>query len=227
MSGADPHHRLDAYLAVRAALGFRSMAEQTLLRDFVRWLEAKGVPDPIRAQDALDWATAGSATRGLSGQAARLSMARVFLVHLRASLPATEVPDARLLLRPRRPKPCIFSDSEIELIVKTTALSKGPNGSIRSNTRAIFIGLLASTGLRVGEAIRLDVSDVILDEEPAQLVVRETKFRKTRIVPVHSSVAASLRAYVADRQRLGHDGLSDAFFVADNGRRLCVKTFWL
>ena len=83
-----------------------------------------------------------------------------------------------------------------------------------------MLGLLASAGLRVGEAIRLQVDQVKLDLQPSQLHIRETKFHKSRIVPLHSTTTERLRAYQAQRAHLHYDGLSDAFFVSEQGHHL-------
>jgi hypothetical protein len=105
--------RLDSYLAVRSALGFRLQAERTLLRSFIQFLDSQGELHPIRAQMAIEWAYSSSTTRGGAGQAARLSMARKFLLHLRATVPETEIPDRGWITYARRPKPYIFSEEEI------------------------------------------------------------------------------------------------------------------
>ena len=85
------------------------MRRRRLLQDFVAYLAQHGDGPPIRAHLAVDWACRGSATRGPSGQHARLSIARGFLIHLKASLPETEVPDRALIAAPRRPHPYLFS----------------------------------------------------------------------------------------------------------------------
>jgi integrase len=82
------------------------------------------------------------------------------------------------------------------------------------------LGLLASTGLRVGEALRLQIDQVKLALDPPQLHILETKFRKSRIVPLHPSTAEHLRHYQAQRARLHYDGLSEAFFVSERGQPL-------
>ena len=161
MITVDLHVLLDGYLALREALGFRVHAERTLLRDFVRFVEAKGCPDPIRAQLAVEWACSSSSSRGASGQASRLSMARGFLSHLRATIPETEVPDYGLVAAAQRPKPYLFSQEELNALIEA-ASKAGPKGSLRPYTLSTLIGLLASTGLRIGEAIRLTVDDVRL-----------------------------------------------------------------
>lgn len=97
MTAAELNARLDSYFAVRTALGFRLQAERTLLRSFIEFLDSKGDLHPIRAQMAVEWACSSSTTRGSAGQAARLSMARKFLLHLRATIPETEIPDRGLI----------------------------------------------------------------------------------------------------------------------------------
>jgi len=84
-----------------------------------------------------------------------------------------------------------------------------------------LIGLLASTGLRVGEAIRLQAGDVKLALDPPQLHIIETKFHKSRIVPLQPSTADHLRHYGERRAQWHYDGLSDAFFVSEQGQLLC------
>jgi integrase/recombinase XerD len=99
-----------------------------------------------------------------------------------------------------------------------------PAGSLRPHTYATLIGLLASCGLRPGEAVRLRDADVEMAATPPRLVIRETKFRKSRLVPVDSSTAEALRNYASTRERLGYDGLSETFFVSESGAPLAYST---
>ena len=95
---------LDAYLSFREALGFQMRVERTLLRDFIRFVDAQGEDGPIRAQWAVEWACALSARRGPGGAAPRLSMARGFLTYLRATMPSSPrsaVPSRIFLLQTR------------------------------------------------------------------------------------------------------------------------------
>jgi integrase len=85
---------------------------------------------------------------------------------------------------------------------------------------ATLLGLLASTGLRIGEAIRLTMDDVRLDDRPAHLRVLESKFRKSRLVPVDPTTAAALADYVRRRHKLGYHALSESFFVNERGAPL-------
>jgi integrase len=219
MSPRSLHVHLDAYLSVREALGFQMRAERTLLRDFVGFVEAHGDGGPIRAHLAVDWACASSAQRGRGGAAQRLSMARRFLTYLRATLPETEIPPSGLVASFRRPQPYLFTPSQITALIRA-AHTMGPGGSLRPHTFATLLGVLASTGLRVGEAIRLTVHDVHLEATPPVLHIRETKFHKSRWVPLHPTTVAALRHYSAVRSALGYAALSDVFFVSEQGGAL-------
>jgi len=175
MSQSVLHVQLDAYISIREALGFQMRAERTLLRDFVNFVESHGVGIPIRAYLAVQWACAFSARRGLGGAAQRLSMARGFLTYLRATIPETEVPDTALVASFRRPKPYLFTPDQIRTLMQDARKAR-PQGALRPHTFSTLIGLLASTGLRVGEALRLMVTDVWLESEPPCLHIRTTKF---------------------------------------------------
>ena len=91
----------------------------------------------------------------------------------------------------------------------------------------IPLGLLASTGLRVGEAIRLTVADVQLTATPPHLIIRETKFAKSRLVPLHATAAEHLRRYGVHRQRLGYDALSDTWLISEQGGPLLYSSLWI
>lgn len=211
--------QLVAYLSLREALGFQMRAEKIILPDFVAYVKAQKSTGPIRTQIALEWACQASAHRGPSGAARRLSMARGFMSYLKASVPDIDVSAPGLLPTPRRPKPYLFTPTQLTALFEAAQASR-PRGSLRPHTLSSLIGLLASTGLRVGEAIRLQVDHVKLDLDPSQLHILETKFHKSRIVPLHPSTTERLRHYHEQRARLHYDGLSDAFFVSEQGRHL-------
>src|ERR1700675_3043146 len=182
--------RLESYLAVREAMGHSVRAERKLLGEFLDFVDQKGGAGPIRAEWALDWACMLSPRRGVGGQAGRLSVVRNFLTYLRAFIAETEVPHHGLLSGPNRRKPYLFSADEIRRMLAAT-MELGPRNSFRPHTYNALLGLLASTGLRVGEAIRLTVADVQLTATPPHLIIRETKFAKSRLVPLLSSSRAA------------------------------------
>jgi integrase len=225
MSPSVLHVQLDAYLSIREALGFQMRAERTLLRDFVNFVESHGIGIPIRASLAVEWACAFSARRGPGGAAQRLSMARGFLTYLRATIPETEVPDRALVASFRRPKPYLFTPDQIRTLIQDAKKAR-PQSALRPHTLSTLIGLLASTGVRVGEALRLMVTDVWLESEPPCLHLRETKFYKSRFVPLHPSTADHLRHYAALRTALRYHSLSDVFFISEHGGPLHHGALW-
>lgn len=211
--------QLVAYLSLREALGFQMRAEKVLLPEFVAFVKTHETTGPIRAQIALEWACQESMHRGPGSAARRLSIARGFLLYLRASVPDTDVPAPGLLPSPQRPKPFVFTPTQITALLEGAQASR-PQGSLRPHTLSGLLGLLASTGLRVGEAIRLQIDQVKLELDPPQLHILETKFHKSRIVPLHPSTAERLRHYHAQRAHVHYDGLSDAFFMSEQGQHL-------
>ena len=166
----------------------------------------------VEPQIALDWACMPSPGRGLAGQTSRLKVVRGFLSHLQAAMPETEVPGPGMLAKVRRPKPYLYSRQQIETLIAAASLLR-PKGSLRPHTFATLIGLIASTGLRVSEAIGLTVRDMHLDADPSHFEVLQTKFRKSRLVPLHSTTADQLRLYAQERKRLHYDGLSARSWV--------------
>ena len=129
------------------------------------------------------------------------------------------MPDPGLLPSPRRPKPYLLTPTQLTALFAAAQASR-PRQALRPHTLSTLLGLLASTGLRVGEAIRLQRGDVTLELDPSQLHIRETKFHKSRLVPLHPSTADQLRHYAERRARWHYDALSDAFFVSEQGHPL-------
>jgi integrase/recombinase XerD len=215
--------RLDEYLKVRSALGYRDYGLRNLLRDFVRYLVARHWHEPIRAGTAVDWACSTSDHNGASRLAYRLSVARGFLTHLRASEPDTEIPAVGLLRKSPRRIPYLFSKDEVVDLLKA-ASRISPENSLRPHTYETILGLMASTGIRVGEAIRLNAGDVKLDSHPPRLEIRESKFRKSRVVVLHPTTAEKLKFYVSARTRMGYGGNRSAFFLSERRKPLCYET---
>jgi integrase len=212
---------LEAYLALRDALGFTAGTRARLLRSFLDHALGATAPSmPIRATTAVAWACDHAPSGcGDAGKAYRLMIARGFLTYLAAVVSGTEVPPYGLLAGHRRRRPYIFSDTEIEVL--TAAAAKAlPRDGLRPSMLATLLGLLASTGLRIGEAIRLTMDDVQLESQPAHLRVLQSKFRKSRLVPVDVTTASALADYVHRRQELGFHALSETFFVNERGGQL-------
>ena len=156
MTGEAWRQHLQTYLALRRAIGFTMQREARLLQDFVEHLERRG-DDARVAQVAVEWASASTESQ----HARRLSIARGFLTMVRAAEPDVEVPGAGLVRTSKRPTPRILAPHEI-LVLMEAARSLGPRDALRPHTVATVIGLLASCGLRAGEAIHLDIDDVDL-----------------------------------------------------------------
>jgi len=221
MSIRELRHQLAQYLAVRSALGLKDRGRKSLLQDFLRYLVEIPFDGSVSIHLAVDWAVTTPIARatGLAGPARRLSAVRGFLSHVRASNPQVEVPPARLLAAAKGRRPYLYSSDQIaDLLNAALAIRRG--GSLRPHTYATLLGLMASTGIRVGEAIRLKVCDVELDADPSLLQIRESKFGKSRIVPLHPTTAERLKRYVRLRTRLGYSKHSDAFFVSERGGHL-------
>jgi len=220
MTSVELENHLDRYLELRRALGFEMQVERRLLRDFLAFLEPRTTAEPMMAQAAIEWA---SSRGGPTWQSNRLSMARCFLVHLRAHLPDVQVPAPGMIPCGVRPTPYIYSEAQIAALMRVASELK-PTASLRPHTYTTMIGLIASCGLRPGEAVRLRDADVEIDAAPPRLVIRETKFHKSRLVPVDSSTAEALGSYASTRKRLGYDGLSETFFVSESGGPLAYST---
>lgn len=209
--------RVRDYLKERRALGFRLRVEGRMLEDFGRFADRRGHRGPLTRKLAVRWSALPKAADRLY-HARRLEVVHTFAKYLTISEPKTQV-GPRNLFGPahRRPDPYIYSSSEItELMLRAQDLS----GNLRPETMRTLIGLIAATGLRISEALHLDVRDVDLEE--GVLTVRCSKFRKTRLVPLHPTVMAPLKAYARKRQRTFP--LVDAFFVSERGTRLSHST---
>ncbi len=205
---------LDDYLMIRRALGFKLERAGLLLADFVAHLEANEA-DTITTDAALAWATLPP-TGASTWWAQRLSVVRAFARHLHAIDPTHEVPPPGLLPgRSRRATPYLYSDRDIAALM---AAARGWRSPLRAATFETLVGLLAVTGLRIGEALRLDRDDVDLVD--GVLVIRLSKFGKSREVPLHPSTVDALAAYTRERDRLCRRPVDRAFFVSTAGTRL-------
>jgi integrase/recombinase XerD len=209
----DTRTEAEHYLAARRALGFTLANEACLLFGFVDYLEAHGA-NRVTIELAVAWATQPQDTDpSYWGQ--RLSVVRVFARHLQSLDPTVEVPPAGLLPgRGRyRPDPYLYSEADIAaLLVAGNALSP----RLRAATCATIIGLLAVTGMRIGEAIALDRDDVDLDH--AQVRVRNAKYAKARQLPVHASTVRALRSYTVVRDSACPRATAN-FFCTTEGNR--------
>jgi len=206
---------LDNYLAVRRSLGYDLSFSARVLRGFTAFADRKGT-DHITVDLFLRWKAAfGKANNDTwSG---RLGMVRVFAKWLQGHDPRTEVPPAGLIPgKPRRGRPYIYSDTEIAAIVRR---AKGLRSryDLRGWTCSTLFGLIAVTGLRINEALRLNDGDI--DFDAGVITVKRSKNGRARFVPIAASTVEKLRIYRAERARL-LGTTATAFFRNDDGRRL-------
>jgi integrase/recombinase XerD len=201
---------VETYLAIRRAAGFKLHDDALYLYDFARFATTRGGTHVV-AQTAIAWA---EQTRSEPQRATRLKAVIRFARFSRAADHHHELPPQGLFCaQRRRPTPYLFSDEEVQALM-THAMQLGPAGSLRPHTYSTLIGLLAATGLRISEALGLRFHDIT----PDGLVMRETKFRKSRLVPLHPTTRAALERYLGKRTQLAV--VEDHLFVSLWGRPL-------
>lgn len=212
---------LDRYLSIRRSLGYDLGTTERILRRFIAFAEEENARY-ISTDLFLRWQRAfGHASR--QTWARRLGAVHLFAQWLRSIDPKHEVPPRDLIpSRQRRTRPYIYSEDEVRRIVAAAAELQSVNG-IRALTYSTLFGLIAVTGLRISEALSLDVADV--DLEAGVLTVRHGKRGKARLLPVSDSATAQLAAHAKERDRL-LGATPEPFFVSDDGRRLtdcCIR----
>lgn len=202
------------YLQLRRALGFALERPASLLASFVAFADAEGA-GYVTTGLALSWA-AQPAGADRSWHGARLSVVRQFARYLQAIDPRTEIPPAGMLPgRSRRAEPYLYSAAEITALMTAASAIRAP---LRAATYQALIGLLAVTGMRVGEAISADRRDA--DLAGGIITVRQGKFGKSRQVPLHPSTVTALDAYARMRDESIPRPGTPAFFVSLAGTRL-------
>jgi integrase len=203
--------QVEEYLVFRRGLGFDLETPEWLLRDFARHADRVGHKGPITINLAVQWALCTRSTDPAQ-PVRRLSVLRSFARHRAVFEPATEVPPVGLLGHvPGRKQPHIYSDAELAGLLRQASILL-PRRGLRPRTYVTFFSLLASTGLRLSEACHLAPSDVDLSE--GVLTVREGKFRKSRLVPLHPTATQALTSYATQRNG-SRDTRSGAFFRTD------------
>jgi integrase len=207
------------YLQLRHSLGHELAEAGWLLPGLVAYLDARGLPT-VTIEAALAWAQ--QAPKSPAGRVTtvgprRMTAARGFARYLSGIDPGTEVPPLGLMPR-RAPwrRPFIYSAADIGALLE--AARQAIVSPLRAATYQTLIGLLAASGLRIGEAIKLDRSDV--DWAQGVLLIRESKFGKSRLVPLHPSSMQALEGYARLRDHLQPRPAEPAFFVSLNRKRL-------
>ncbi len=210
--------RIEEYLELRRALGFRLERAGRLLPAFAAFAERAGLVT-VTVELAVAWAVL-PANASPAWAAERLGIVRGFARYLHLVDADAEVPPLDLLPgRARRPTPYLYSDADIVALMAAARSLRHP---LKAATFETLIGLLAVTGLRVGEAMRLDRDDV--DWARGLLVVRGTKFGKSRLVHLHATTLGALQRYGLLRDRLCRSPASVSVFISTSGARLCHAT---
>jgi integrase len=203
---------VDSYLAVRRSMGFELQCSGSLLRSFAVFSEAAG-NQHICAQTAIEWSGSAPSVRT---RARRLALIACLAQYLRAEDERHELPPAVFGRddRKQRPTPYIFSREDVRRLVEAAVKLGRNNGKYRGFTYGTFFALLACTGMRLSEAINLRFQDIT----PDGLVIRFTKFRKSRLIPLHPTTNAALELYLCKRRSFAP--LDDHVFVSLRKRKL-------
>lgn len=202
------HTSVQRYVAIKRGLGYKFADQEQMLCKYAAFADGHG-DEHTSASRMIEWASSAP-----SGQRSRewLRVVRHFAISMHAEDDRNEIPARDAFGRGKRPRPRphILTEANIDRIMQA-ALSVPPVASITPYTYHYLFGLLATTGLRVSEAVALVEADIV----PDGLVIRETKFRKTRLVPIHTSTRAALTEYLTLRRRIG--GPDPHVFVLSTG----------
>ncbi len=204
---------VETYLAVRRAAGFALSNTEYLLRSFAGFATDQKQTH-IRTATAIDWA---SQARSVEQRHTRYQTICRFAQYLHIEDARHELPPSNHFgYRKTRRVPRIYSRNEITALILAATRLPSPD-SLQPRTYAALISLLASTGLRISEALHLLVSDITADG----LLIRRTKFQKTRLVPLHETVVTGLGSYLTCRQEMRRGG--DHVFVSNEGKPLAYQ----
>jgi integrase len=210
---------VETYLAVRRAVGFQLKPAESYLRSFARFATARGQTHVV-ARTVIDWATTAASEAQRHN---RLMAVLRFARFMHAEDPRHELaPEYLFCGRRQRPIPYIFGADEIQHLL-ACARRLGAPGSLRPSTYSTLFGLLAATGMRPSEALALELRDLT----PEGLLIRESKFKKSRLLPLHNTTRTALEQYLRQRRRVASD--DPHLFVSSRGGKLshatAVKTF--
>ena len=207
---------LAEYLGLRRSLGYKLERPGELLADFVGHMEASGAMH-ITTEAALGWAVVP--TNALSAwRAQRLGVVRSFARYCHAIDPFHQVPPTGLVPRGTgRPAPFIFSEDQVGLLMRAAEQLRRP---LRAATVAAGVGLMAVSGLRVAEVVRLDGADVDLAE--GTLTVGPSKTGKSRLLPLHPSTVVALHNYASVRDHWQPRAKTTRFFISSTGTALAT-----
>ena len=209
------------YVAQRRNLGYRLKIDEQLLLHFAKYVSNSGHQGPLTSDFMLRWVR-------LPHHAApsylirRLATIRSFAKYLSIYKPQTEIPQRAMLgLVYRRPEPYIYSTQEIADLLRACS-SLTPHGGLRPQTYRTLFALLAVTGLRISEALKLNRGDADLMQ--GVLTIRETKFRKSRLVPIHDTTRQALQRYADQRDQYLPIFKAKSFFLSEKSCALPLVT---
>jgi integrase/recombinase XerD len=207
---------LEDYLLVRRALGFKLYEAGLQLQQFLDFLETAGA-QYITTNLAFSWAVQ-PVDVSPNRWAVRLGVVRQFAHYCAARDSRTEVPPNGLLsYRIRRATPYIYRDEDIKQLLVAARQLTSTNG-LRPHTYTTLLGLYVATGLRVREPLKMDRDDV--DLVNGVLTIRDTKFGKSRVIPLHPSTTRALQRYAKRRDRVFPNPRSPSFFLSERGTRV-------
>jgi integrase len=213
--------RADEYLQLRRALGHELAEAVRLLPRFVAYLDAIGATT-VTVDAALAWAQQPDADLGSNLRARRMTVARGFARHMAGTDPHTQVPPLGLVTyRKRWRPPFIYAEADVRLLM--TEAVRAIHTPLRAATYHTLIGLLAATGMRIGEALRLQRSDI--DWGEGVVTVRASKFSKSREMPLAESTVEALASYAKKRDRSQPRPQVSTFFVSTAGTAVLYPHF--
>lgn len=207
--------KINQFVELNRSMGFKYRIQNCLLQNFALFAQQRG-DTYVRCETVLEWANQAPS---VAQKRNRLLTVRRFAVVMQAEDRRYEIPPADAFGRTtfKRRIPHIVSSNELNLLLIAAQKLK-PLNTIRPKTYFTLFALLAITGLRISEALNLNVEDVTVDG----LIVRSTKFRKDRLVPLHDSAQQAIQHYLKLRLKFAND--QQALFVSNNGRKLSYPT---
>lgn len=196
-------------------MGFQFYSQELLLKNFLKFTEQCG-DAYIRNKTVIKWAKLAPSQRGRRN---RLLIVHRFAIVVQMQDKRNQVPPPNFFgkMINKRRKPYILSDDELKLLL-TESSRLMPKNTIRPLTYSTLFALLAATGLRVGEAIALNIKDLTKEG----LIIRSTKFRKDRLVPIHETTRQALNNYLEHRMKYNH--INQSLFISNRGSSLCYDT---
>jgi len=209
MSGLQAH--VDDYLRLRRALGFKLKEDERVLGQFVGYLETAGA-ETVSSELAVRWARLPAGVHP-NHWAKRLRVARGFAAYMQTIDPRSEIPPHDVFpTRRQRATPYLFSQEDIRRLLAEARRLRNP---MRAASYEALFGLLAVSGMRIGEALALEREDVDLDS--GLITIRKAKGDRARLVPLHPTATEALRGYASVRDRLCPTPRSRAFFLSSAG----------